>query len=256
MFNSVETQNMEIDQLLQAYCASRSPQLRNQLLERNLPLAASVARRFAGRGVDYDDLFQIASLALLKSLERYDCGKGRFISFAIPSVVGEVKNFFRDRSRLMRMPRRSGELILRIEKTRAELDQRLSRSPTSQEIADELNISVEQLLEALETRSAVNTSSLEAGVGDEEDGSPLEALLGLNEAGFERVETRDLIERGLNQLPELERRVIEARFYNNLSQRETAQRLGVSQMSISRAERRALELFRRLIGEDEDQTLH
>ena len=84
----------------------------------------------------------------------------------------------------------------------------------------------------------------------------MEALLGLNEAGFERVETRDLIERGLNQLPELERRVIEARFYNNLSQRETAQRLGVSQMSISRAERRALELFRRLIGEDEDQTLH
>ncbi len=236
------------EQLLEKYCETRSIDLRNQILEQHLYIASIVARRFSGRGVEYDDLYQVASLALLKAIERYDCSKGvKLSSFATPTVVGEVKNFFRDRSRLIRMPRRSGDLIRQIETKREDLEQKLLRSPTVYELADALHVTPEDVLEAVETRSAINATSLDSQLEEDTTGT-LQSILGDEDRGFGDIEDRDLVERIITNLPEMEREVVQQRFFDNRSQREIAQNLGVSQMTISRAERRALERFREMLG--------
>ena len=236
------------EQMLEEYCKTRSIDLRNQILEQHLYIASIVARRFSGRGVEYDDLYQVASLALLKAIERYDCSKGvKLSSFAAPTVVGEVKNFFRDRSRLIRMPRRSGDLIRKIETKREELEQGLMRSPTVYELADALYVTPEDVLEAVETRSAINATSLDSQLEEDTTGT-LQSILGDEDRGFGDIEDRDLVERIITNLPEMEREVVQQRFFDNRSQREIAQELGVSQMTISRAERRALERFREMLG--------
>ena len=185
-------------------------------------------------------------LALINALDRFECSKSiEFTSFATPTVVGAVKNYFRDRLRLVRLPRRSVELARRVESTREQLIHQLGRNPTSAEIAEELRVPLEMVIEAIESRSAGYAVSLDQSVGSDDDSQSVADTLGTSERGFENVELNDFLRRELEQLDDVERRVIMARFVEERSQRDVAQELGVSQMYISRLERRVLDRLRK-----------
>ena len=251
MPKSAQSPPPDSEQLLRAYRLRPDPALAAQIVEAHLYLAAIVARRFSGRGVEYDDLYQVASLALYKALERYDPDRGvKFITYVTPNMVGEVKNYFRDRSRAIRLPRRGRSLLRRIEACREELTQRLQRQPTADEIAAELDVPLEDVIESLELHSAAWLVSLDALPPEDDDSAPLSTFLGIEEPGFDEFERRDLLTRGLEGLSDEQRTLLRRRFFEGKSQREVAEQLGVSQMWVSRAERKALEQLRAATGEN------
>ncbi len=239
----------ENEVLLRKYCMNRADTvLRDRVFEAYLPLAGMIARKFSGRGVDYDDLYQVGALALFKALERFDADKGvKFVTFATPTVVGEIKNFFRDRSRLINLPRRSGALMKKIEQAKEVLMHELHRMPTAQELADYVGESIETILETIEMRGALSPVSLDMSASDEDEAFNLHSVLGIEEGGYQGVEMRDMIARAFKQMTDTERTIITERFINNRSQRDVAQILGVSQMTVSRNEKKAIERFRELI---------
>ena len=232
----------ETARLLQLYAETHEAQYRDRVVEGHLYIAEIIARRFSGRGVDYDDLFQVAALALTRAAERFDPERGvQFASFATPSMVGEVKNYFRDKYRLIRTSRRSGELLRLVESAREALTQSLGRAPRVDEIAAHAELTEDDVLEALEIVS-MQPVSLDAAPPEGERG--IAETLGAEERGFLDFENTDLLRRSMAALTDKQREVIELRFFENLSQREAARRLGVSQMSVSRTERSALQQLR------------
>ena len=181
------------ENILERYVTERSPALRNQLVEANLGIAAAVARKFVGRGVDFDDLYQVASFALLKAIERYEPDRGvKLTSFVVPSMIGEIKNYFRDRSRSIRLPRRGSEGLARVEEARGRLHARLLREPTHAELAAEAGLEMDELIEFLEMRGAVLPASMDEA---REDDIPLGETLGAADEGYARVENRDAVKR-------------------------------------------------------------
>ena len=243
---------MQGDALLAQYALTRAPDLRDRIVEAYLYIAEIVARKFSGRGVDYDDLYQVAALALVKGIERFDADKGiKFASFITPTMVGEVKNYFRDRSRIIRLPRRSAQLARELRETRAILEQELGRSPTVDELAERMNISEDDVLEALEMSNAMTPASLDAQVADEDSETSLSTFLGFNDPGYSDFERNDMLDRALSTLDNRQRAVIIARFYEGLSQRDVAAQLNISQMTVSRIERQALEKLRERMTEQE-----
>ena len=224
--------------LLEQYAHTRDPALREQI----------VARRFSGRGVDYDDLYQVASLALFKAVDRYEPDKGvKFVSFVTPTMAGEVKNYFRDRSRAIRLPRKGVELAQALKLTRSSLEQELGRSPKLDELAQAMNLSEDEVVEALELSNAMSVSSLDAQIAEDEENAPLSRFLGFDDPGFASFEQSDMLQRAMCALDERQQTVIQARFFENRSQRDLAAELGVSQMTVSRIERQALEKLREQI---------
>lgn len=174
MRNAAQRPPMDAEELLREYASTGNTAIRDRVVEAHLYIASIIARRFSGRGVDYDDLFQVASLSLLKSVERYDPERGvKFASFVTPTMVGEVKNYFRDRSRLIRLPRRGGELLRVVENARDRLQMELQRQPTAEELAERSGVSLEDVLEVLEMRGAASLVSLDAlPAEDDEAGAP------------------------------------------------------------------------------------
>lgn len=234
--------------LLEQYAHTRDPALREQIVEANLYIAQIVARRFSGRGVDYDDLYQVASLALFKAVDRYEPDKGvKFVSFVTPTMAGEVKNYFRDRSRAIRLPRKGVELAQALKLTRSSLEQELGRSPKLDELAQAMNLSEDEVVEALELSNAMSVSSLDAQIAEDEENAPLSRFLGFDDPGFASFEQSDMLQRAMCALDERQQTVIQARFFENRSQRDLAAELGVSQMTVSRIERQALEKLREQI---------
>lgn len=231
------------DALVARYIHSRDPDLRDEVVRAYLPAARSVARKFAGRGVDEDDLFQVASLAMVKALDRFDPEKGvKFVSYVIPSMVGEVRNYFRDSARLIRLPRRGVQLAAQVNRARGELEQALGRSPRADEIADRLNARLEDVLEALEIYNH-RTISLDS----EDEETPIENFVGAEDAALEAFETSEQLAGAMSALSERERSVIRMRFFENLSQRQIAEKLNLSQMTVSRVERQALDALKKNI---------
>lgn len=231
------------DALVARYIHSRDPDLRDEVVRAYLPAARSVARKFAGRGVDEDDLFQVASLAMVKALDRFDPEKGvKFASYVIPSMVGEVRNYFRDSARLIRLPRRGVQLAAQVNRARGELEQALERSPRADEIADRLNVRLEDVLEAL---GIYNHRTISLDSEDEE--TPIENFVGAEDAALEAFETSEQLAGAMSALSERERSVIRMRFFENLSQRQIAEKLNLSQMTVSRVERQALDALKKNI---------
>lgn len=236
----------EIERLLARYAETREVGLRDRAVEGQLYIAEIVARKFSGRGVEYDDLFQVAALALTRAVERYDPERGaRFATFATAAMVGEVKNYFRDKSRLIRAPRRSAERLRLVNAALEALTQELSRAPRADEIAQRTGMAEDEVLEALELKSLAPLS-LDAEPAEGERG--VADALGEEDAGFLRVESASDLRRAMEALTPRQREVIDLRFFGGLSQREVARRTGASQMSVSRAERAALELLRRALA--------
>lgn len=239
----------EIERLISLYVQTRRADARDRIVEAHLYIAEIIARKFSGRGVDYDDLYQVAALALTRAIERFDPDRGvKLASFVTPGMVGEVKNYFRDKSRLIRPPRRAGELARMVDAARERLTQELGRSPRVDEIADFAGISEDDVLEAMEA-AAAQPVSLDMQTSSDDEDLKLSSVLGFEEKGFAEFENADLLRRSMQALSDQQREIIRLRFFENRSQRETAQIIGVSQMSISRAERSALEKMRIAMGD-------
>lgn len=234
--------------LFEAYARSRSVELRNEIVEKYLYIPSIVANRFSGRGVDTDDLYQVASLALIKAVERFTLERGvQFASFATPTIAGEVKNYFRDKMRAIRLPRRGAEAARQIFAARQALEQRLFRAPTPNELSEHTGLSIEEVLEAHEFASAMNAVSIDADVAGD---FALEKVLGFDENGYEAFERKNTVEALLALLPGDERNVVIKRYFDGFSQRELANSLNVSQMTISRTERRALDKMKKAMLEE------
>ena len=231
---------MDENQLFQAYRQTHDVQLRNEIAEKYLFIASMIAKKFVGRGVDYDDLFQVASLALLKGIDRFDETKGlKFSTFITPTITGEIKNYFRDRSRLIHLPRRVAELRVSVKKAEEELALATGKNPTAKEIAEKLNVPEEDVLSCMEAGSVV---SLDRPVdGDSEEGASFYDMLPDGEDAFERIEQKDAVRRAVASLSETEKKLVSYRFGQELSQAETAKRMNVSQMYVSRMERKILQ---------------
>jgi len=229
-------------QLLRRWRDNADEQARRELVERTLPLARTLARRYANKGEALDDLEQVAALGLVKAIERFDLDREvRFTTFAVPTIAGEIKRHFRDRGWMVRVPRDVQELSARLAIVRERLTRELGRSPTVQELARAAEAGIEQVLEALGAADAYRALSLDEPLGD--GLGPMESL-GSDDAGFERVEQRALLRSGLTHLPAREREILHLRFYEGLTQREIAGRVGVSQMHVSRLIRRSIDALR------------
>ncbi|TML02036.1 MAG: SigB/SigF/SigG family RNA polymerase sigma factor [Actinobacteria bacterium] len=231
------------DEVLLAALAERpDPQLRAALVERYLPLARSIARRYARGAEPLDDLVQVASLGLLKALDRFDPARGvAFSSFAVPTIAGEVRRHFRDRTWAVRPPRDLQERALSVERTSEELTNRLGRSPTVRQIGQALELDDEEVLEAMQALRAGTATSLSASRGADDEGEhSLESTIGVDEDGFDRAEQRVVYEQLAHCLTPRERRVLDLRFKRDLTQEEIGRQVGVSQMQVSRILRGAL----------------
>ncbi len=218
-------------------------ELRRQVVELHLPLVQHLARRFLGRGEPYDDLVQVGTIGLLNAVDRFDPARGSFTGFAVPTILGEIRRHFRDRGWAVRVPRRLQELSRRVGIARAELTQRLGRSPTVPELAAHLEVGSEAVLEALESAGMYATLPMPSGP----DGAELDVPV--VEEDFEVVENRELLRPLLNALAPRERRIIVLRFVRNMSQSQIAEEVGISQMHVSRLLSRTLASMRQSLDE-------
>jgi RNA polymerase sigma-B factor len=226
----------------------RDARARAELVQRFLPLARKLARRYSGAHEPFDDLLQVASLGLVKAIDRFDVDRGTaFSSFAVPTVLGELKRYFRDLGWSVHVPRGAQELALKVEDARQKLTTRTGRPPTVPELAEYLELSIEDVLEALETASAHHIASLDSPRedGEEESGS-LGDSLGEVDESYELVDAKTTISAAARHLGPRERRVLVLRFVEDLTQSQIAELIGVSQMQVSRILRRALEQLREL----------
>lgn len=248
MTSGPEGEAIRFDDLFEAYRATGDRGVRNQLVEAHRGLAASIANDYRGRGVDLDDLVQIAMLGTLKAVERFDPARGiPFSSFASRTVNGEIKRYFRDRTWAVRPPRSAQERHLDLRRARAALSSSLGRPPTVAELARELDISPDQVLDAIEAGAAYRATSLDARRPGDDDNTTLGERLPGDDVPSRPVELRMLVDQLLDTLPAREAAIIHLRFYEELTQSEIAERLGISQMHVSRLMRRCLEDLRRLL---------
>jgi RNA polymerase sigma-B factor len=217
---------------------------RERLVQRHLPLVRSLARRYAGRGEALEDIEQVGAIGLLKAIDRFELGREvSLATYATPTVVGEIKRHFRDKGWAIRVPRALQELNARMSSTIDRLTSRLGRSPSVAEIAAELKTTPEEVLEALEVGTAYSTLSLSAGPGGEDESDPLESL-GEEDEEFARSEDRASLAPAMAHLPAREQEILRMRFEEGLPQTQIAERVGLSQMHISRLIRKALGTMR------------
>jgi len=227
------------------FAQTRSPKTRDELIEAHLGLAEYLARRFSNRGEPLDDLTQVASVGLLKAVDRFDPTRGvEFSTYATHTIVGELKRHFRDKGWAVRAPRRMQELYLRLGRIVSTLSQELGRSPTIPELAAEAQVSEEEVLEALEAGQAYRFASLDAPSPGEDEGDTMSAQLGEEDSGMIDAEHRVALSPLLAQLPKREQVILHLRFFEGLTQSGIAERLGISQMHVSRLLARSLAQLR------------
>ena len=238
-----------VDALLIAYHRTGDESAREQALVELMPLVRALAARYAGRGEPLEDLVQVGSLGLIKAVDRFDVDRGvEFSSYAVPTIVGEIRRHFRDKAWAMHVPRRLKELSVRLSRLLDELTNELGRSPTISELAEAAGAEEEEVIDALDSSHAYSTRSLHAPFDDDGDDT-LADRLGVEERGYVDVEEGSLVDAGLDTLEERERRIVELRFFHELTQSQIAAELGISQMHVSRLLRRALADMRGAIDE-------
>ena len=221
--------------------AAERLRVRGELVELHLPLVEHCARRFLNRGEPLEDLVQVGTIGLIKAVDRFDVERGvEFSTYATPTILGEIKRHFRDKGWAIRVPRRLQELRMSISSATGELSQMLGRSPTPQEVAERIGVSVEDVLEGMESANAYSTLSLDAGDGQEDGlGSMLDTMGALDEE-LEHVEIRESIRPLIESLPLRERQILLLRFFRQMTQSQIAAEVGISQMHVSRLLNRTL----------------
>ncbi len=236
-------------ELFREYALNPTIELRNQIVEDHLYMVDILIRKYLGKGVEYDDLYQVGALALVSAVERFDIEKGfEFKSFATPTILGEIKKYFRDKQWSLKVPRRMKEISTKVQEVKDQLTTKLGRTPTLDEISQATGFTHEQIMQAMESAKAYGTFSLDSAnnnLGDEGDENLLEKYVGFEEIGYERIEINEIIKSVLEQLNDNHRYVFKERFIFNKSQADIAKALGVSQMTVSRAEKAIIEKFKK-----------
>jgi RNA polymerase sigma-B factor len=229
----------------------RRTQCREELVQLHLPLVDHCARRFTNRGEPLEDLVQVGTIGLIKSVDRFDTDRGvEFSTYATPTIIGEIKRYFRDKGWAIRVPRRLQELRMSIGAVTGDMSQDLGRSPTPREIADKLGVSVEEVMEGIESANAYSTLSLDAGdTNDDGTGNSMLETLGMDDEALNHVEIRESIKPLIEALPAREKRILLLRFFRSMTQSQIADEIGVSQMHVSRLLNRTLEQLRSSLTE-------
>lgn len=225
-------------------------ELRNRLVQLHLPLVEHLAKRFQNRGEPFDDLMQVGSIGLIKSVDRFDTERQvEFSTYATPTIVGEIKRYFRDKGWAIRVPRRLQELRISLGKASADLTQELGRSPTISEVSQRLGISTEEVVEGLESANAYSTLSLDAPEPGEPAGPTMGDALGDEDEALIGVEYRESLKPLLAELPQREKRILLLRFFRGMTQSQIAADVGISQMHVSRVLARTLAQLRERLHE-------
>lgn len=237
-----------INELFEEYSRTKDLNIRNQIVEKYLYMVDILAKKFINKGVDYDDLYQIGSMALVFAVERFDPNKGyEFTSFATPTIIGEIKRYFRDKGWAVKVPRKWKEISAKLPAAKEALHQRLGRAPLVSEIAEYLGYSEEDILEAMESGQAYGTFSLQQiydDGGNEGEASIFEKYTARDEVGYINFENSEVIKAVLNKLNDQERKVFRMRFFDEKTQQQIADEIGVSQMTVSRLEKKLRDKFR------------
>ncbi len=242
------TEKEEIKHLFMEFNKTRDQDIRDVLIEKHLYIAEILSKKYANRGIDYDDIYQVASIGLIHSVDRFDSSKGyEFSSFATPTIIGEIKKHFRDKGWTIRVPRRIQELSKKVNNSKIYLSQKLQKSPTVREIAEYLECTEEEVLEAMEASKVYSPQSLDVtfdSSGDDKDIN-LADLIGEEDFYFSKVENSDFIIKTMKDLNDIEKQIITERYFNKKTQVSIAKDLDISQMTVSRIEKRVLEKLRR-----------
>ncbi|MDD7593855.1 MAG: SigB/SigF/SigG family RNA polymerase sigma factor [Peptoniphilaceae bacterium] len=221
--------------------------LRNKIITDHLYIAEILAKKYVNRGIEYDDLLQVASMGLVYAVDRYDVSKGfAFSSFATPTIVGELKRYFRDKGWVIRVPRRIQELSKKVNQVRLSLAQEEQRQPTVDEVAEQLGVSVEEVLEAMEASKVYAPQSLDKTLdtGMDDHDMNFGDLIGVEDENYAQVEFYDVVERLMATLNDLEKKIFVYRFYEKRTQISIAKELDLSQMTVSRIEKKIIKKFR------------
>lgn len=229
------------EQLLFERSAGGDKSARDELIERHLPFAHRLAGRYRNSGEPMDDLRQVATLGLINAVDRYEPEAGPFVRYAVPTILGELKRHFRDKRWMLRVPRSLQERGMVVTRTVELLYTRLGRSPSPRDIAEEAGLTLEEVLEAMDLSTAYSPTPLDAPFGGDEDGGrTLGETLGSNDSGYELIELGNSVAPAFHALPEREQAILKLRFVDDLTQADIAERVGISQMHVSRLIRRAL----------------
>lgn len=235
--------NKEMIELFVKYSETKDINIRDQLVIYNLHIAEILTKKYANRGIDFDDIYQVASLGLILAVERFDYKKGfAFSSFATPTIIGEIKRYFRDKGWMIRVPRRLQEMSKKVHDARLELEKKLQRPVKLNDIAKHLNISEEQVMEAIEAGYVYSPKSLDMTIDGSENNYEmvLSNIIGEEDKNFEMIEKMDFIDKSLINFTELERKILKGRFFDEKTQLVLSKDLGLSQMTLSRIERKIL----------------
>ncbi|MFC4805702.1 SigB/SigF/SigG family RNA polymerase sigma factor [Filifactor villosus] len=218
-------------------------ELRNELIQRNLYIAEILAKKYINRGIEYEDIYQVASLGLILAIERYDVNRGfEFSSFATPTIIGEIKKYFRDKGWSIRVPRKIQELSKKVNEAKVHLENTKGTVPEIKDIASYLGVSEEEIIEVMEASQVYRLKSLDVTYenGGEDKEVSLLDVLGEEDKSFREIENRDFFESMLAKLDDMERKIITERFFNQKTQMSIAKELDISQMTVSRMEKKIL----------------
>ena len=240
--NNLEELKEKRREMFKEYSQTHDPELRNQLIEEHLYLAEILAKKYQGKGIEFEDIYQVASMALIYAVDRYDIDKGyEFSSFATPTIIGEIKKYFRDKGWTIRVPRRIQELSKKITIAKQELTKMNQQTPTVSEIAEYLNTTEEEILESMEASKVYMPQSLDIYYNSENDTDiNLSDFIGQDERYYDQIEVNDFVEKSLSVLNETEKKIVIERYFNKKTQKEIGEQLEISQMTVSRVEKKAL----------------
>lgn len=241
-------EKQEIKSMFIEYAETRDKELRELLIEKHLYIAEILSKKYVNRGIEYDDIYQVASIGLIYAVDRYDPSKGfEFSSFATPTIIGEIKKHFRDKGWTIRVPRRIQELSKKINNAKVILSQELQRSPTAKDIADYLECTEEEVLETMEASKVYSPQSLDVTYDSNNDDKDinLAEFIGEEDIHFAKIENKDFILNIMDKLNEVEKTILIERYFNKKTQVSIAEMLDISQMTVSRVEKKVLEKLRK-----------
>ena len=247
-----EIEKDNIRNLFLYYDENRDKETRDILIEKHLYIAEILSKRYANRGIEYDDIYQVASIGLIFAIDRYDVSKGfEFSSFATPTIIGEIKKYFRDKGWTIRVPRRIQELSKKINDSKVHLSQELQRSPTIADIAEYLSTTEEEVLEAMEASKVYTPQSLDITYDSNNDDKDINLadIIGEEDRYFNRIDNNDFIMKIMKNLSKVEKEILIDRYINKKTQVVIAKNLDISQMTVSRIEKKILEKLRKEVNE-------
>ncbi len=242
-----DTKNIKNYDLFLLYNENRDIEIRNQIFEKYKYMAEIISRKYSNRGIEHDDIYQIACMGLIYAIERFDITKGfEFTSFATPTILGEIKKYFRDKGWAVKVPRKIQEISRKVNEYNNILAVQLHRAPTIKEIAEYVNSTEEEVLEAFEAGKMFNSQSLDEkfDLSKDENDISLMDVVGAEDKYYNQIENKDFINKSMSKLNDLEKDIIIKRFYENKTQSDIAKELDISQMTVSRIEKRSLEKLR------------